>query len=105
MAQVTVTLNCSAPVEANFFQMAQIVEYFQKQMKVKGLKNNLNGKITIEAQDKNLVINSSVKYSKRAIRYYARKFAQKQQLHDRLRVVATSKTSYEFRPYRADKEE
>ena len=92
---------CAAPVSDNLFTLQDFVEYLNKKMKVNKLRNNLKGKVTIEADagEQKITVTSSVKYSKRAVRYYARKFLQKQELHQRFRVVASSKDSYELRQY------
>ena len=76
-------------------------------MKVNKLRKNLSGKVTIESDDgaKSVKITPSVKYSKRACRYYVKKFLKKQNLRDRFRVIATSKTAYELRPYRVSTNE
>ncbi|KAK8867061.1 cytoplasmic translation [Tritrichomonas musculus] len=94
-------VNCAAPVSDNLFSLQDFVEYLNKKMKVNKLRNNLKGKVEITADngEKQITVTSTVKYSKRAVRYYARKFLQKQGLHQRFRVVASSKDSYEFRQY------
>lgn len=102
---VSVNIDCSAPLADNFFEMSQFVEYMQKIMKVSGLRNNMKDKITIEAQEKKLVVTASVKYTKRAIRYYARKFLKKVDLRDRFRLISNGKDSYEFRAYNVTKDE
>lgn len=94
-------INCAAPVSDNLFSLQDFVEYLNKKMKVNKLRNNLKGKVTVEADaaQQRITVTSTVKYSKRAVRYYARKFLQKQELHQRFRVVASSKDSYELRQY------
>ena len=105
--EATFTVDCSSPVADKFFELADLVEYLQKKMKVAGLRNNLNGKVVVEANDteKKVNVNASVKYSKRAIRYYVRKFLKKQNLRDRFRVIAVSQDAYELRPYRVSSDE
>ena len=94
-------INCSTPVSDNLFTLSTFVEYLNNQMKVGSLRHNLHGKITVEADSTNsaILVTTNVKYSKRSIRYYTRKFLQKQGLHQRFRVVAVSKDSYEIRQY------
>ena len=76
-------------------------------MKVNKLVNNLANKVTIEgdAKESKIVVTANVKYSKRAVRYYARKFLQKQGFHERYRVIATTKDTYELRTYGATNKE
>lgn len=102
MASTVFTVDCASPVSDKFFELADFVEYLQKHMKVGKLRNNLANKVQIEsdANEKQVKVTASVKYSKRAVRYYTRKFLKKQNLRDRFRVIATGATSYELRPYR-----
>ena len=95
-------LECSSPLSDNFFGLQDLVEYLNKHMKVNELRNNLTSKISIEAEpkEKRITISSNVKYSKRACRYYARKFLKKQDLRDRFRLISSKKDTYEMRPYR-----
>ena len=97
----TYNINCEGPVSDNLFALPDFVEYLHKHMKCQKLRNNLQGKVEIQANDANkqVVVTTSVKYSKRSIRYYARKFLQKQGLHQRFRVIATAKDTYEMRQY------
>jgi large subunit ribosomal protein L22e len=101
------TIDCSAVLADNFFTLQEFVEYLQPRVKVAHLRNNLANKLTIvkNESDKTIQFDASVPYSKRACRYYARKFLKKQGLRERFRVIATSKTSYEFRPYRVSSNE
>lgn len=105
--EATFIVDCSSPVSDKFFELADLTEYLQKKMKVAGLRNNLGGKVVVAANDteKKVNVTASVKYSKRAIRYYVRKFLKKQNLRDRFRVIAVSKDAYELRPYRVSSDE
>jgi len=76
-------------------------------MKVNELKNNLANKVTVEAdaKDKRVVITANVKYSKRACRYYVRKYMKKIDRRDQFRVIQSKKDTYELRPYRISSNE
>jgi large subunit ribosomal protein L22e len=97
----TYVLDCSAPTSEGFFSLEDFREYLTKKMKVGGLRNKLAGKVEIKENtgDKKLEVVATVKYSKRAVRYYSRKFLKQVNLRDRFRLIATNKTTYEFRPY------
>jgi large subunit ribosomal protein L22e len=101
------SLDCSSPVTDGFFALHDLVEYLTSKLKVGKLRGNLKDKVAFEevAAEKKVDIVVSIKYSKRAIRYYARKFLKKQNLRERYRVISTSRTTYQFRPYRVSKEE
>ena len=99
-------VDCSHAIEDNFFQLQEFVEYLNSHMKVDKLRNNLANKVSVEADsaNKRIKVEASVKYSKRACRYYTRKFLQKKDLRNRFHVIATSKDTYELRPYAATNE-
>ena len=94
-------INCASAVADNLITLADFTEYLNRKMKVNHLRNNLKDKVTIESDASNnlITVNTTIKYSKRAVRYYARKFLQKVSLHQRFRVVSTTKDTYELRPY------
>ena len=75
-------------------------------MKVDHLKNNLANKVSVEedSANKRIKVEASVKYSKRACRYYTRKFLQKKDIRDRFHVVASAKNAYELKPYKPTNE-
>ncbi|EAY06908.1 60S ribosomal protein L22-1, putative [Trichomonas vaginalis G3] len=106
MASSVFYVDCSAPVADKFFQLQEFVEYLQSHMKVDNLRKNLANKVTIEADAgaNKIVVNASVKYSKRAVRYYARKFLAKKDIRSRFHVIASGKDTYELRPYRVSNE-
>ena len=99
-------IECAHATEDNFFQLQEFVEYLNSHMKVDKLRNNLANKVSVEADTagKKIKVEASVKYSKRACRYYTRKFLQKKDIRDRFKVVASSKNSYEHKPYRPTNE-
>ena len=94
-------IDCTSAVADNLITLSDFTEYLNKKMKVNHLRNNLKGKLTIESDASNntITVTTTVKYSKRALRYYARKFLQKVSLHQRFRVVSSAKDTYELRPY------
>ena len=106
MASNVFYIECAHAIEDNFFTLAEFVEYLNQHMKVDHLKNNLANKVKVEedAAGKKIAVTASVKYSKRACRYYTRKFLQKKDIRDRFKVNANGKNSYELRPYRPTNE-
>jgi large subunit ribosomal protein L22e len=100
------SIDCSSALAGGFFAVQDFQEFLQQKLKVGHLRNNLAGKIVIGSETPNTIdVLASTKYSKRALRYYARKFLKKQGLRERFRVIATSKADYELRPYRVSSDE
>jgi len=66
-------------------------------IKVNGKAGVLGDKVTISRDKTKVYISAQAPFSKRYLKYLAKKFLKKQVLRDWLRVVATSKTAYELR--------
>lgn len=93
------TIDCShcSPVKVGDF-----AEYLRKHIKVHGLRNKLEGRVHAEPSDSDskVIVTAYVKFAKRNLRYYARKFLTKQQLREHYRIVSQGKNDYEVRPYK-----
>merc|ERR1712157_609286 len=91
------SINCSDPVEDNVMLMPDFEQYLQQHIKVEGKKNNL-GQNVVVARDKNtIVVETKINFSKRYLKYLTKKYLAKQELRQYLRVIATSKNTYELK--------
>ncbi|GAB1289300.1 60S ribosomal protein L22 [Apodemus speciosus] len=107
------TLDCTHPVEdgimdaANFVATEQKQEQFlQERIKVNGKAGNLGGGVvTIERSKSKITVTSEVPFSKRYLKYLTKKYLKKNNLRDWLRVVASSKESYELRYFQINQDE
>jgi hypothetical protein len=95
----TFSADCFVPVFNCLFTLDIVVEYLQSKMKLWGLTNRLAYKIRFETDplDYRLDMVACVKYHKRMLRYYCQKFLKNQGLRGLYRIIATSKTTLEFR--------
>lgn len=75
-------------------------KYLQERFKVNGKVNNLGSNVTMEREKEKVVVNSDVHFSKRYLKYLAKKYLKKNNLRDWIRVVATDKNNYELRYFR-----
>ena len=91
------TLNCSQPIEDNVLVLADFEAYITQHIKVDGKTGNLGQQVTVAKDKDSLVIESKIPFSKRYLKYLAKKYLKKQDLREYLRVVATSKNTYELR--------
>merc|ERR1719225_1697483 len=78
------TINCSLPIKVN------------------GKTGNLGNAVTIGKDKNNVVVTSTIDFSKRYLKYLTKKYLKKQQMREYLRVVATNKNSYELRYLQVD---
>lgn len=96
------TVDFSSPVENSLLTLESALKYLQTNMKVGGLKGKLGEQIKISATDKkdknknNLVINvdTSLKFSKRYIRYLIKKFLKREGISRYLTVSSTAPAAY-----------
>ncbi len=58
-----------------------------------------------DARTHEIRVAAKVPFSKRALKYYTKKFLKKQQLRDYIRVVADSKGSYQLKYFNVANEE
>nr|AGM32392.1 60S ribosomal protein L22-1 [Coptotermes formosanus] len=96
------SLDFSAPASSSLIKVEDFVEYLKDNMKVNKLKKNLGDKVKIETKGSLVTVNATnVKCTKRACRYYARRYLKKVDLRDRYVIVAKNPTSYEVCPFKA----
>ncbi len=68
-----------------------------ERIKVNDGKAGVHSEVTVAREQKKIVIQAKVAFSKRSLKYLTKKFLKKQELRDFIRVVADSKNSYELR--------
>ena len=60
--------------------------------------------VTVSKDKNNVVVEAKIDFSKRYLKYLTKKYLKKQQMREYLRVVATSKNTYELRYLQVDNE-
>jgi large subunit ribosomal protein L22e len=80
--------------------VASFEKYLQDRIKVDGKTGALaNAGVTVSRDRTKLTITapSDIQFPKRQLKYLTKRYLKKQQLRDYLRVLATSKNSYELK--------
>ncbi|XP_040571835.1 large ribosomal subunit protein eL22 [Lepeophtheirus salmonis] len=90
-------VDCTHPVEDGIFNCFDFESYLRDRIKVNGKLKNFGKDVSLERERNKIVISSSVPFSKRYLKYLAKKYMKKNNLRDWLRIVASSKDSYELR--------
>ncbi|XP_067950901.1 large ribosomal subunit protein eL22-like [Watersipora subatra] len=90
-------IDCTHPVEDNILDVADFEKFLNARIKVEGKTNNMEKKVTITRSKSKLTVNSEIPFSKRYLKYLTKKYLKKNNLRDYLRVVATTKETYELR--------
>lgn len=100
-------IDCSRPVEDGIMQADDFETYLRSRIKVNG-RVSLNGQprhLKFERQKYKLIVQSEIPLAKRYLKYLTKKYLKKNNLRDWLRVVSSSKDTYELRYYQINNED
>ena len=98
-------IDCTHPVEDGIMNVGDFEKYLNQRMKINGRTNNLGKEVSIEKAKSKIQVNSEIMLSKRYLKYLTKRYLKKNNLRDWLRVVATSKDSYELRYFQINNED
>ena len=98
-------LDCTYPVEDGIVDIDRFESFLKERIKINGKTGNLSNNITICRENTKLVITAYIKFSKRYLKYLTKKFLKKHNLREWLRVVASTKDTYELRYFQINNEE
>jgi large subunit ribosomal protein L22e len=91
------SINCSVPVADGIFDIASFEKFLHDKIKVDGKAGVLGDSVKIVRGAQNVDVTANIAMSKRYLKYLTKKFLKKQQLRDYLRVIASSKSTYDLR--------
>ena len=104
-ASTKFVLNCKMPIEDGVIVLSDFESFLTQRIKVDGKTGNLGSNVTVGKDKDTIVVESKIDLSKRYLKYLTKKYLKKQQMREYLRVVATSKNTYELRYLQVDNEE
>ena len=99
---VKFVIDCAAPVDDKVLDIASFEKYLNERIKVEGKTGNLAQCNVVISRDRTKITVASPEslgFSKRQLKYLSKRYLKKQQLRDYLRVIASSKNSYELKYY------
>ena len=96
------SVDFSNPLENKLLTLESVLKFLQNNMKLNGLKGKLGKTILINTDEKReksktsivISVDSSIKFSKRYIRYLVKKFLKKEGVAKYLTLTATSPSAY-----------
>merc|ERR1712070_1347955 len=91
------TIKCSDPVEDNVLVLTDFEQFMLSHIKVDHKLNNLGSNVTIAKDKDALIVEAKMAFSKRYLKYLTKKYLKQQELRAYLRVIATSKNTYELK--------
>jgi len=99
-------IDYSRPANGGVFDGAAYEKFLHDNIKVDGKPGQLGDKIKIKREaDAKLSVSSTIPLSKRYVKYLTKRFLKKNSMRDWIRVVASSKDTYELRFYNLSNEE
>merc|ERR1712166_1473668 len=90
-------INCELPISDNYFILKDFQQYITNNIKVDGKKGNLGKAVTVSAETFSVVVQASIPFSKRYLKYLTKKYLKKQELREHLRAVSLNKNTYQLR--------
>ena len=98
-------INCRLPIEDNVIVLGDFADFLAQKIKVDGKTGNLDNAVSVTKEGTNIVVEAKIDFSKRYLKYLTKKYLKKQQMREFLRVIATSKTTYELRYLQVENDE
>lgn len=99
------TINCKLPIEDNVIVLNDFESFLKQKIKVDGKAGNLGNSVTISKDSNNIVVQATIPFSKRYLKYLTKKYLKKQDLKEYLRVVSSNKNTYELRYFNIQADE
>ena len=98
-------IDCKLPIEDNVIVLKDFESYLTQNVKVDGKKGNMGKNVSVGMERENIVIESSIPFSKRYLKYLTKKYLKKQDLKEFLRVISTQKNTYQLKYFNIQNEE
>jgi len=99
-------IDCKIPIDDKVIDLVTFEKFLKDRIKHDGKTNNLAaGDIEVNREKSKIVVSGSQSFSKRYLKYLTKKYLKSQDLKDYLRVVSSSKSTYELRYYKLSKGE
>ncbi|KRX02496.1 hypothetical protein PPERSA_11836 [Pseudocohnilembus persalinus] len=100
------TIDCAQPIEDKVLLIQDFVDFLKKRIKVEGKTGNLGNEVAVNTQkNTQVVVTSTIPFSKRYLKYLTKKYLKKQTLRNFLYVSANSKDSYQLRYFNIQNEQ
>jgi large subunit ribosomal protein L22e len=89
---VTYVVDLKQPIEDGVFELGDFENHMKEKIKLNGKKGSEH--VEISTKEHRLNITTKILFSKRYIKFLAKKYLKKQDLRDYLRVISTDKNTY-----------
>ncbi|KAH8924837.1 ribosomal protein L22e [Atractiella rhizophila] len=91
-------IDFSGPANDKIFDAAAFEKFLHDRIKIEGRTGQLEDKVLIKREGEGKIsVTTNIPFSKRSLKYLTKKFLKKNQMREWLRVIATSKNTYELK--------
>ena len=97
---IKVTIDCVEPINDTLFTTNDFEKFLHDRIKVNGKAGQLGSKVTISRDKSKVQVQAELPFSKRYLKYLTKKYLQKKELRNYLRVVATNKQTYQLKYFK-----
>merc|ERR1712006_21173 len=98
-------IDCKLPIEDNVIVLKDFESYLTQNIKVDNKKGNLGSNVTVGLDKESLVVESKIPFSKRYLKWLTKKYLKKQDLKEFLRVISTTKNTYQLKYFNIQNED
>lgn len=107
VTRTTFVIDCSQvhAEDENIIDTSTLASYLAERIKVDNKRGNLGDNVKITSDATSVSVNAAMPFSKRQLKYLAKKFLKKEELRDFLHVIATNATTYQLRFFNVSKDE
>ena len=103
---VKYNIECKNPVEDKILNIEDFESFLNQKIKVGGKTGQLAlSGVKVEIVKTRVVLTSEVPFSKRYLKYLTKKYLKRNTLRDWLRVVASTKDTYELRYFHINQDD
>ncbi|CAJ0579687.1 unnamed protein product, partial [Mesorhabditis spiculigera] len=99
-------IECKNPVEDGILKVNDFESFLKDKIKVDGKTGQLESSgVKVDVIKSRIVITSDGPFSKRYLKYLAKKYLKRNSLRDWLRIVASTKDTYELRYFHINQDD
>ena len=71
------TINCKLPIEDNVIVLNDFESFLKNKIKVDGKAGNLGSSVTVSKDSNNIIVQATIPFSKRYLKYLTKKYLKK----------------------------
>ena len=98
-------LDCSEPQNDKVIDVVAFADFLKSKIKVNGKKGNLGEDVAVLTEGAKVVVTATIAFSKRYLKYLAKKYLKQETLREYLFVHASDKNTYQLKYFNVAQDE